>query len=698
MLPTLRSGLKILPAAPNLDGSPTWVVFDPIRDRYHLINWTMHEIISRWHLGTTDDIVKYINSDTPLHIDEEDIEYILTFLSDNELIAPNSRQSELLLGRSVQRSIATNAKRIFMSIFYFRLPLLKIDKFIGNTVRFVSVFFSYPFFIITAVVAAIVALLLNREWDKFLSSIPDPQSFSSIGAFAIALAISQLVHELSHAYVAKSYGCRVRSFGIVFIILFPLPYTDISDAWRLPSRLKRSLIAAAGLTAEFILAIWCAAIWFVINDGLLKDVIFMLATATWIMSLLINSAPWLKFDGYFIVSDILNMPNLHSRSFNLGRWHLRNTFLGANQAVPEQLLPEQRGAAILFAYFTWIYRFFIFLSISVIVYNMTFKVFGIALFVTAIFMFILRPILHEMAVWWGMRMILIRSRRFWVTLFVFVTSTALLLWPMRWNVEANAALESDVSRGVYLAESAKLVEVAVKEGDRVASGDILARLVSHEIDHKILTISQKISRLQFEYAMAEVSSERRARLPFLVDSLEALRLELEGAQSQKQKLTILSPAAGIISSLRLDLTVGQTVASNTELMRVRSDANRLVIGYAKEDGIAMIRSGAACWFHTDSAMLPPMRCTVTNVETLPRTNIESKFLLRKFGGPVESKTNVEGNEEAVRPMFKLTATLADVAPTNFVMPGTLKIQGTRQSLLGYWGKGVAALIMREGSF
>src|SRR5690606_33005699 len=113
----------------------------------------------------------------------------------------------------------------------------------------------------------------------------------------------------------------------------------------------------------------------------------------------INASPFMRFDGYFLLSDYLQMPNLHARAFALARWDLRERLFGLGEPAPEHFRGNQRRALVLFAWATWVYRLVLFLGIAALVYHFFIKALGIFLFLVEIVWFIAKPLWSEIRAW-----------------------------------------------------------------------------------------------------------------------------------------------------------------------------------------------------------------------------------------------------------------------------------------------------------
>lgn len=211
------------------------------------------------------------------------------------------------------------------------------------------------------------------------------------------------MHEFGHALTAYRYGCNVPQMGLAFLLLWPLLYTDTSETWKLTSRRQRFAVGASGIAAELMLAVFATLAWTILPDGSVRAAAFVLPTSTWILTIAINASPFTRFDGYFLLADWLNLPNLHERSFAFARWWLRETLFGLGDAPPEDFAPARRRWLILLALFTWLYRLVLFVGIALLLGHFVFKALGIVLMVVELGFFVALPILREIGVWWSRR-------------------------------------------------------------------------------------------------------------------------------------------------------------------------------------------------------------------------------------------------------------------------------------------------------
>ena len=124
----------------------------------------------------------------------------------------------------------------------------------------------------------------------------------------------KILHELGHAYAARHFGARVPVIGLAFLVMFPILYTDTTDVWRIQEKRSRTLINGAGITVELCIAAISLLLWAFLPDGIFRSIAFFAATTSWAMSLFVNLNPWMRFDGYYLISDLLGVENLQKLS------------------------------------------------------------------------------------------------------------------------------------------------------------------------------------------------------------------------------------------------------------------------------------------------------------------------------------------------------------------------------------------------
>ena len=317
------------------------------------------------------------------------------------------------------------------------------------------------------------ALSLFWQWDAFLTTFDYFFNLQGLIYFGLAMIAVKIAHELGHALVAKHHGLRVSSMGVALLVLFPVLYTDNTDAWRLTDQRKKLQIVLAGLMVEFHIALLALFSWTVVEDGPLRSAAFFLATGSLVGSLLVNLSPFMRFDGYYALADFLDMQNLQPRAFELARWQVRQWLFGLPENAPEPFPATKHYFLVFYSFATWIYRFFLFLGIALLVYFFAFKLLGIFLFAVEIIWFIGRPIYAEMKRWVARRALFSMNQQMRRTLGIIVMLLLLAFAPWRMSITAPAIIESALQTPIHLPEPAQVTAIYVTKDQEVRKGDPL---------------------------------------------------------------------------------------------------------------------------------------------------------------------------------------------------------------------------------
>jgi putative peptide zinc metalloprotease protein len=243
--------------------------------------------------------------------------------------------SRRLVAQGAMRRLSA-AQWLLKNYLFLRVRLLDPDRFLAACLPYVRWMYSPHFVAALAGLAGLGFYLIGLQWEAYTHSFL--HLFSLVGALQVgaALAFAKAVHEFGHGLTAKRFGCRVPGMGAALLVLWPMLWTDCTDAWRLVDRRQRLLIDAAGVLAEIVLAVVASLAWSMLGDGPARSAAFLLSGSTWLVALAINANPLMRFDGYYLLSDWLDEPNLQERSFALCRWRVREALFGLGDPPPER--------------------------------------------------------------------------------------------------------------------------------------------------------------------------------------------------------------------------------------------------------------------------------------------------------------------------------------------------------------------------
>ncbi len=700
-LPPLRDDLKLLEEQADEYGDARWLIFDAAQNRYFSISRQALDLLRHWQGGQPIQDYLDVLQEKGVEADSDDLNELILFLARNDLIrSRDTAGADRLVNRLRAGQKAVEA-RLLHNYLFVRIPLLKPDGFLTRTLPMVS-WLYHRATVLTVIALGVLGLfLVSRQWDVFVATFRQSLSVAGFIYYGLAFVAIKILHEFAHGYAAKRLGCRVASMGLALIVLFPILYTDTTDTWRIRDRAKRIGVVLAGLKLEIYIACLATFFWAILPDGQWRSAAFYLATTGWLTSALVNLSPLLRFDGYYFFSDWIGVENLQHRGFALGRWQLRRWLFGLNDPCPEQWDRQKRRTVLVYAYATWVYRFFLFLGIALLVYHLAFKVLGIFLFIVEIYWFIARPIFREMGVWWQRRGDMQPSRPRLAALLVLGLLLFWLAVPLPRQMNLPAVL--DVQRqSVFAPEAARVTAVFVEAGALVAEGELLMQLEAPALaaEHDRLAIQRRAA----EDALADAQM-RRGALPLLRDRLADIEERERALAERLSGLMITAPRRGFIESQSLP-KLGEWVGQSRELLQVVDTSAPRVRALMTPQQVEKLSDAASARFHApwpnaqEFAVAPRIE-RITPIDVLPFPEMS-----KASGGPIAVSV-VQGqfsDRSQSRPRLQSAHYLVDFhlenAPGAIVkrQRGQIITKTKPRSLLADGARRVYAMLLRELQF
>ncbi len=700
-LPGLRQELRIERGAPLVTGAPSWTLFDPVRHMFYQLGKLEFRIFALWQSGSLNHIRAGLAADGVAAKDaDQAIGRVLDFSFQNSLtLTPNGPTVEQF---NAQRKLRQREwwKWLVDNYLFIRIPIVKPTAFLQRTMPLVAPLWSRTSLMFFVGMALLGFVLVARQWDAFVASFLYFFNWQGLIAYGIALGGVKIIHELGHAYTATRYGVRVPTMGISLLIMMPVLYTDTTGAWRLTSRKQRMMIDCAGVGAELMVASVCTLLWSFVPDGSLRSGLFVLATSSWIASLAINLSPFMRYDGYYVLSDALGVPNLQPRSFALARWWLREMLFDLGEAPPEYFPKRLETGLIAFAFLTWVYRLILFVGIAILVYHMFFKALGIILFVVEMVVFVGRPIFNEISAWWTRREGIVANKRGRIFGFALVALAVLAILPLDRSVSAPAVLSPIGDAPLVSGDPAQIAKIHVRNGDNVAADAPIMTLLSPELDREAALHRVEIARLSAQMDRAMSDAEDMSNRAVLERQLQGARQALAGAEERKAKLVIRAPIAGKVVDIGSDMHVGRWLGGAEIAARIVTPGQYDVQAYAAQDEIWRLENGASAKFVPDDPAQESRAAKLVETANSAAQRIDLPVLASINGGPIAVASNADEKLKPLSPVSRLRLiAVRDDGGWAAVqaVPGRVIIDAEGQSLLSRATKWAGSIVAREWS-
>jgi putative peptide zinc metalloprotease protein len=446
--------------------------------------------------------------------------------------------------------------------------------------------------------------------------------------------------------------------------------------------------------AEMTLAVAASLAWSVLPDGPARSAAFMLAGSTWLVTIAVNVSPLMRFDGYFLLSDWLNEPNLQDRSFALGRWWVREVLFRFRDPVPEILPDGRRHLLIAYAIACWIYRFTLFMGIAVLVYNLAFKLLGLFLMSVEVGWFIVRPILMELAVWPRRLRSGGVTRRAAFTGSLFMLLIAAFVLPWRESVFAPGLLRAERQIGVIVPEPGQLVSLT-GNGAAVGAGQTLFVLDNPDLANFAAQAEAEIAGLKTKIAGQAFDSAAASDLPVAWQHLESAYARLSDAHARQAQMAVKAPFAGRLLDVPRDIRTGVWLPKREQLGILVDPAAATAEALVSESDIGRIKRGDKARFWPESGE-DTVAMTVRDISPTAVAVIDAPELASVHGGGVPARREQDGRLKPEAAVYRVVFVLPDgtVAPPG-IRRGSVRIEGTPQSFADRVWRRVVAVAMRE---
>ncbi|MDB9717944.1 site-2 protease family protein [Candidatus Pelagibacter sp.] len=699
IIPYLRQDLEIFRGNSREDGSPAWLLYDAVRNKYFTVGLTAFRLIKNWRGGEDiQNFEKKINSQG-IETTGDEIKSFVGFLQQNNLIIQPQGQGVPYLMQQKNSLKKSWIMNLIHSYLFFKIPLFTPDEWLGRTLDKVKFLGSKKIRNIIYILGFIGLFFVIQQFENFTKTFLYFFSLKGLMLYFITLVFVKCLHELGHAYIAKYHGCKVSAIGIAFLVFFPFLYTDTTDAWRLRNHKDRLLINFAGILTELHLALIATFVWGILPEGGLKSAAFFIATTSWISSIAINVSPFMRFDGYYVFSDWLKAENLQPRSFALAKWKTRETLFGFNHKPPEEISPSRRWTFIIYAWSTWVYRFFLFIGIALLVYYFAFKVLGIILFAIEIYWFIMLPIIKEMKQWWMMRSEMKLNKQTFRTTAILIIALMVLFLPWKSSMKIPAVYISEKYSKIYSPYPAKIKSVLITKDQEVGAGQNLIELYSPRLDQEINSIRRKILLTKTKINRMSGTSGNMDEYLTYNQRLIALQSELSGLTKTKEKLVIKAPNKGKVKDL-MSLSSEMWVSNLDQLLGIVHYGTGNVKAFIREEHIDRFQENTPAVFIPNDGDHKKIHLISSKLDLSSVNNLPYIALSSIHSGPIAIR-NFTSGEYQYRPEtahYIADFKLVNESSIKFELPGYVHVEGNRYSPFVRFFRNVFSVLIRESGF
>jgi putative peptide zinc metalloprotease protein len=484
--------------------------------------------------------------------------------------------------------------------------------------------------------------------------------------------------------------------GVAFMLGAPMPYTDVTDSWKMSDRRDRIAIDLAGVSVEMAVAALATFAWVFLPDGPMRAVAFVFATTGWVMSLAVNLNPFMRFDGYFVLADWLNVPNLQPRAFALSRWRMRGWLFGIKDPAPDSVGGSLRHIVILYGFSIWIYRLIVFTGIALMVYHMFFKLLGIVLFLIEIIVFLALPVWRELRHWWSERSRYSATARTLVTGLALSGLIAAFVIPWSGTVLVPVVLEPETFARVFPRTPGEIRVIHVRAGSVVEAGAPLAELDQPKLRKDLALADARLALLRDRLDRRAADRKDLAFTPQLEQEREAVEARRAALLKELEDLVIRAPIAGVVRELNPTLHPGRSMSRDEEIAVIAAAGAMVTRGYVRQDDLWRLRRGGEGTFIPEDLLGRSLPVTLRETSSVSAKSIEIPTLASVHGGKVETWPQTKAGE--LPPVHASHLILFDVTGSinqPQVSRGTVSIEALPESFAARIWRQILRVIVQE---
>ncbi|MCK9275887.1 MAG: biotin/lipoyl-binding protein [Syntrophales bacterium] len=642
-------------------GELWYVLQDAFNQNYFRITPEAYTFIARLSSGKTVQDVweECLEAHKEKAPSQDDVITLLSQLhAHNLLYFKNSPRNEFIFERNREKKRKELTARIF-SIISIKIPLWNPDEWLSRIQPFINVLFSLKGVFLWLAVVSVGGKTIIENITEVYDQTQGILSQSNLIFIYLALAILKCFHELSHAMITKRFGGNVPTLGIMFLVFTPLPYMDATTSWFFQHRWQRVLVGSAGMISDIFFAAIAAVVWAHTGDGLVHSLAFNIMIVGSVSSLLFNGNPLIRFDAYYILSDLLEIPNLYMRSRQQWQFWLEKYLFRVEYGMNPAETGVEAAWLACYAVCSLVYR--IFLSIAIILF-VTDRFFALGVVLMAIFVIggVLLP-LKKFITYLASSPKLTKSRKRAVLISAAAGAAVFFIvgmYPVSYSIRAPGIIESEEYHKIYAETEGKLEKIFFANGDYVQKGDVIAVLSNYELELEVKEVKEGLYQTKIMKQKAILNSA--ADLKPVLEREKVLREQLEFLKRKEKELIILASNSGVFVAPDLETMRGRWLERQTRIGTLIADGGYKFCAIVSQPKAFNLFREENYSNEVKLYGCAEVSFVLTDILVIPyqRDELPSAALGWLGGGDISVSTDEKSGKKATEPFFEIQGALS----------------------------------------
>ncbi|WP_162845937.1 site-2 protease family protein [Seongchinamella sediminis] len=644
-------------------GDDWYVIQDRATGKTHRFTPQAYSIIAMMNGRRTvhqlwEEALVNLGADAPSQ--DEIIQLLYQLYSADALQTDAIPDTDELVQRQRQQQKRQTLQR-WRSPLAIRIPLFDPDRLIDRLMPLLNPLLGRAGFAIWLLTVLAGLTLAVMHWEELTRNVTDRVLMpSNLVLLGVVYPIVKAFHEFGHGVMARKWGAEVHEMGVMLLVFFPVPYVDASASAAFPGRWQRIAVSSAGIFIELFLAAVALFLWLAMESGTLSAIAYNVMLIGGVSTVLINGNPLLRFDGYYILSDLLEIPNLGARANQQVIYLLQRYLLRLESARSPVTARGETFWLPFYAVASFCYRMFIIMAIALFVAGKYFFV-GVLLALWVVTSVLLLPLVKSL--WYLLASPRIRANRgraIFASMLALALVAALLSLPVPSWTRSEGIVWLPDEAFVRVRSPGYVSEVLIESGQRVRAGDVLVESGDEELAMEITLLESRIEELEMLKRQNRVRDLVKADL--VGKQLAALRQEFDSARERRDWLTIRSEVDGRFFIPAPEDLPGRYLRRGDMIGYVIPQASPTVRAVVSQDRIGLVRE-ATRGVKLLLANAPSTEVPATIIREVPEATTELPSLALSVAGGGSVVIDPEARD---RPRSYLPHFVFDLAPQQAV--------------------------------
>jgi len=478
---------------------------------------------------------------------QDELIHLLGQLHASDLLTCDVSPDVAELFDRAQRQDSARVRRAIGNPMALKLPLVDPDRLLDRLLPFVRPFWGWRGMLVWLAVVVPALVLVPPHWNELTHGVADRVfAVDNLLMIWLLFPLIKALHELGHGIAAKAGGGEVHDMGIMMLVLMPVPYVDATSSSLFRSKYERAVVGAAGMMVELVLAAIAFYVWLLAEPGTVRAVAFNVMLIAGVTTVLFNGNPLLRYDAYYILSDLIEIPNLASRSMRYLGYLFERYLFGARDLEPPEGTPGEKAWFVGYGIGSFLYRIVVVVAITLFIAGEFFVV-GVLLAIWAVIAMAVVPIgktIHHLAT--SPRLARHRKRVAWVSMgAVALVAGFIGFVPVAFRSQTEGVLWLPEQQMVRARASGFLARYLVEPGTRVEPGEPLVESVDSALAAEIRIAEARVAQLEAQYAQHFVTDRVQAQVTR--EQLDRELAALERALERGADLIARGESAGIFT-------------------------------------------------------------------------------------------------------------------------------------------------------